>query len=164
MITLKPVASSEVERLIQIAAAYWQDLMPHSDRMQDGEQRHQYFQERFPLDRPNHLVQWAIAAEATVGLVACEVEPARKRASIKDFYILPHERRRGYGAAMLGKLCEQFDKLGIEQIDLNVRRDNPAALVFWEAQGFRVALYQLRQYRDPQTGESFIGALSSDFQ
>ncbi|MBV7330555.1 hypothetical protein KFU94_20385 [Chloroflexi bacterium TSY] len=53
--------------------------------------------------------------------------------------------------------------MGIEQIELNVRRDNPEALAFWQAQGFRIALYQMRQYRDPQTGQSFIGALSSDF-
>jgi hypothetical protein len=36
-------------------------------------------------------------------------------------------------------------------------------LALWEAQGFRIAHYLLRQYRDPQTGELFIGTLSSDF-
>jgi ribosomal protein S18 acetylase RimI-like enzyme len=47
--------------------------------------------------------------------------------------------------------------------ELTLRRDNPQALAFWEAQGFRIAHYLLRQYRDLQTGELFIGALSSDF-
>ena len=52
---------------------------------------------------------------------------------------------------------------GVELIECNVRRDNPQALAFWEAQGFRIALYRLRQYRDPKRGTSYVGALSSDF-
>ena len=51
----------------------------------------------------------------------------------------------------------------MELVDLNARRDNPQALAFWAAQGFRIALYRLRQYPDPKTGEAYIGALSSDF-
>lgn len=51
--------------------------------------------------------------------------------------------------------------LKIEQID-HVRRDTPAALAFWQAQGFGIASYRLRQYRDPQRGVACRGALSSD--
>ena len=52
---------------------------------------------------------------------------------------------------------------GIRQLDLNVRRDNPNALSFWEAQGFGIAGYRLRMYRDPETGTAYKGVLSSDF-
>jgi len=51
----------------------------------------------------------------------------------------------------------------VQLIELNVRRDTPQALAFWESQGFRIASYRLHQYRDPKTGTSYIGALSSDF-
>jgi ribosomal protein S18 acetylase RimI-like enzyme len=47
-------------------------------------------------------------------------------------------------------------------VDLSVRRDTPQALAFWEALGFRIASYHLRQYRDPAAHQSFMGALSSD--
>jgi ribosomal protein S18 acetylase RimI-like enzyme len=60
-------------------------------------------------------------------------------------------------------LLSHLDRLGVEQIDLNVRHDSPAALAFWEAQGFGIAVYRMRQYRDPKTGTAFVGALSSDF-
>ncbi len=51
----------------------------------------------------------------------------------------------------------------IETVKLTVLRTNPQALAFWEAQGFRIAHYLMRQYRDPQSGQLFVGALSSDF-
>lgn len=98
-----------------------------------------------------------------MGFVAYAVDEARKSASINDFYVVPEARRRGYGAAMVQAVYAQLDQLGVELVELNVRRDNPQALAFWEAQGFRIALYRLRQYRDPKTGKAYIGTLSSDF-
>jgi ribosomal protein S18 acetylase RimI-like enzyme len=91
-----------------------------------------------------------------VGFVAYAVDEARKSASINDFYVVPEARRRGYGAAMVQAVYAQLDQLGVELVELNVRRDNPQALAFWVAQGFRIALYRLRQYRDPKTGKAYI--------
>tara|TARA_Y100000588_G_scaffold15629_1_gene16677 strand:- start:2107 stop:2364 length:258 start_codon:yes stop_codon:yes gene_type:complete len=53
--------------------------------------------------------------------------------------------------------------LGVERIDLDVRRDNPKVLNFWETQDFVIGHYELSQYRDPEKGIGFRGALSSDF-
>jgi ribosomal protein S18 acetylase RimI-like enzyme len=64
---------------------------------------------------------------------------------------------------MIKAVFTELDQLGVELIELNVRRDSPQALAFWEAQGFRIALHRLRQFRDPKRGTSYIGALSSDF-
>ena len=64
---------------------------------------------------------------------------------------------------MVHWLLSKCDDLGIEQIDLNVRRDNPDALAFWQAQGFGIAGYRLRQLRDPATRSAFKEVLSSDF-
>lgn len=146
-----------------MAEAYWQELMPHASVIQDVPQRNAYFHQCFTWEGGNCHPCWAIAGGRKIGFISFEVSPENKSASIKDFYVALTERRKGYGRAMVQALYEHLDKLGIELIELNVRRDNPDALAFWEAQGFRIALYRLRQYRDPQTGKGFIGALSSDF-
>jgi ribosomal protein S18 acetylase RimI-like enzyme len=52
----------------------------------------------------------------------------------------------------------------VERIDLNVRRDSPAALAFWQAQDFGIAGYRMRMYRDPERGTAYEGALSSDLR
>jgi len=163
MVQLKSVHPSECELFRQMAEAYWQELMPHADVVQDVEQCAGYFQERFPFADPNHRVQWAIIDEQPVGFVAFTLDQTHRQAMIEDFYVAPTERRKGYGTGIVHLLYPQFDELGIELVELNVRRDTPQALAFWEAQGFRIAHYLMRQYRDPQTRQAFIGALSSDF-
>lgn len=60
-----------------------------------------------------------------MGFVAYAVDEARKSASINDFYVVPEARRRGYGAAMVQEVYAQLDQLGVELVELNVRRDNP---------------------------------------
>lgn len=163
MIRLQPIQPSEQAQLRIMAEADWQEIMPTADAMQNTEQRDRYFHQRFPLDDEKCRVQWAMVAERVVGFVAITINPARKQVMVEDFYVLPTERRHGYGAAMLQALYQQLDKTAIEMVELTVRRDNPQALAFWEAQGFRIAHYLMRQYRDPQTRQLFIGALSSDF-
>ena len=91
------------------------------------------------------------------------MDAAKQSASIDDFYVVPDARRRGYGTAIVQAVYAQLDTHGVTLVELNVRRDNPQSLAFWEAQGFRIALYRMRQYRDPKSGTSYIGALSSDF-
>lgn len=163
MIHLQPIQPAEQAQLRSIAEAYWQEIMPTADIVQDTERRTRYFQERFPLDDEKRRVQWAIVEGRVVGFLAMTINLVRKQVMVEDFYILRSERRMGYGTAMIHALYQQLDKTAIEVVELTVRRDNPQALAFWEAQGFRIAHYFMRQYRDPQTGELHIGALSSDF-
>lgn len=163
MVQLQPIQPSEQAQLRSMAEAYWQEIMPTADVVQDAERRPRYFHERFPLDDEKRRVQWAIVEGRVVGFIAITINPVRKQVMVEDFYVLPSERRKGYGAAMIHALYQQVDKTAIAMVELTVRRDNPQALAFWEAQGFRIAHYLMRQYRDPKTGQLFIGALSSDF-
>jgi len=149
--------------LRQIVVAYWQEVMPQSEMMQNPARQEAYFLERFLSIDDNLHLYWAVVAGQKVGFVAYTVDDVKKSASINDFFVVPEVRRCGYGTAMVQAVYEQLDRLGVELVELNVRRDNPQALAFWEAQGFRIALYRLRQYRDPKRGQSYIGALSSDF-
>ena len=139
------------------------ELMPHRAVVKHPERREAYFRECFTWVGGNRHPYWAVAEGCSVGFVAYAVDEARTSASIDDVYGVPEARRRGSGAAMVQAVYAQLDQLGVELVELNVRRDNPQALTFWEAQGFRMARYRLRQYRDPKTGNAYIGALSSDF-
>lgn len=147
----------------QMVAAYWQELMPRSDVVNDPARWEAYFQEEFSWDGSQRHPYWATVADRRVGLIAFDVWVGEKRAFVSDLYVTPGERRQGYGAAMVRWLFSYLDDLGIARIDLDVRRDNPGALAFWQAQGFGIALYRLRQYRDPDAGIPYVGALSSDF-
>jgi ribosomal protein S18 acetylase RimI-like enzyme len=160
---LEPVDPSNIEGFRRMVVGYWQELMPQSNVVQDGERQKAYFQESFNWDGGNRHPYWALVDGRKVGFASFAVDEADNAARIEDFYVVPEERRKGYGAALVQELYKHLDKRGVVLIELHVRRDNPNALAFWEAQGFRIASYRLRQYRDPKTGKSFIGALSSDF-
>ncbi|MFN8443649.1 MAG: GNAT family N-acetyltransferase [Caldilineaceae bacterium] len=161
MLTLKTIAQEELPQFRIHLEAYWQELMPHADVIKDVASRNRYFQERFVEGGFELYV--ALEGTKQVGLLAVAVDDAKQSAVIEDFYVFPQSRRRGYGRAMVAALYERLDLRNITQVELSVRRDNPQALAFWEAIGFRIGAYRMRQYRDPKTGKSFIGALSSDF-
>ena len=143
--------------------AYWQELMPKARSVRDPEQRETTFRAEFDWDGGNNHPYWAMVDRRWVGFMAFEVSDDQRQARVNNFYVVPAERRKGYGTAMAQWLFSYLDNLGVERIDLNVRRDNPSALAFWQAQGFGIAGYRLRQYRNPESGTAFVGALSSDF-
>jgi ribosomal protein S18 acetylase RimI-like enzyme len=147
----------------QIVDAYWHKLMPHNDVVKNSEGLEAYCRECFTWAGGNRHPYWAVAERCRGGFVAYAVDEARKSASINDIYGVPEGRRLGYGVAMVQAVYTQLDQLGVEVAEFKVRRDNPQALAFWEAQGFRIVLYRVRQCRDPKTGEAYIGAMSSGF-
>ncbi|MBN1814970.1 MAG: GNAT family N-acetyltransferase [Anaerolineae bacterium] len=155
MLCIERVDAQDIARFREIVAAYWQELMPQSDVVNDLKRWEVCFREQF--DQP----YWMLEDGEPVGLVALGV--VGKQARVNEFYIVPEKRRLGYGTVLVKWLFAYLDSLGVGQIDLDVRRDNPAALAFWEAQGFGLAGYRLRMYRDPKSGTVFVGALSSDF-
>lgn len=160
---LKPVQESEKGDFLLIVEGYWQEVMPQAEVVVDPVKRAAYFASHFVWEGGSRRPQWVVESETRVGFLSVSIDPAAKTAFIEDFYILPSARHKGYGRAAMQALYAQLDTQGITQVDLNVRRDTPQALAFWQALGFRIASYRLRQYRDPLAHQSFIGALSSDF-
>ena len=156
--TVKPAEKKEFRSLVD---NYWLEIMPNADTVRTPESRDAYFARRFLLDAESPRIFWGIEGENHVGFIALTLE--NKKAKINDFYIEPDYRRQGHGSHMVEAIRDLTDDLGIEQIDLNVRRDNPSSLVFWQAQGFMIGHYELTQYRDPIKRIGFRGALSSDF-
>lgn len=163
MMDLETVQLTDIHDFRRLVEAYWQEVMPQSDVVQNPERREAYFRECFTWAGGNRQPYWAVTDGRRVGFVVYTVDAAKHSADIHDFYVVPEARRQGYGAAMVQAAYAQLDRHGVKLVELNVRRDNPQALAFWEAQGFRIALHRLRQYRDPKTGTSYLGALSSDF-
>jgi ribosomal protein S18 acetylase RimI-like enzyme len=149
-----------VRRLVE---AYWQEVMSQSDVVKQPDRREAFFRGCFTWAGGNRHPYWAVVSGRNVGFVAYTVDEAKKSASIDDLYVVLAERRQGHGTAIVQAMYAHLDRLGVELVELNVRRDTPHALAFWEAQGLRIALYRMRQYRDPKTGTAYIGALSSDF-
>jgi ribosomal protein S18 acetylase RimI-like enzyme len=161
MIELTPVQPAEGDDLRRMAEAYWAELMPKATVLKDQPSRDRYFAESFRWDGEQDRPYWALLAGERVGFVT--LSRNGQSAYIDDFYVVPAARRQGLGRQIAQALATLFDGDGVTLVELSVRRDNPRALAFWEALGFRIASYRLRQYRDPATGTAFIGGLSSDF-
>jgi ribosomal protein S18 acetylase RimI-like enzyme len=147
MVRLVQVDARDVAAFRALAEACWRELLPRADVVRDGARRAAYFQERCSWDGGPGHPRWALADGRRIGFVMFNVSDDRRVAHVHDFYVGPSARRRGHGGAMARELLAQLDRLGVRQVELNVRADNPRALAFGQAQGFDLALYRLRQYR-----------------
>lgn len=159
-----PVDMGDLVHFRKMVETYWQELMPQAIVVRDPLAKEAYFQEQFTWESGNNHPYWAIVDGSRVGFMTFEVCKQQKGARINNFYVVPSKRHQSYGTAMVQWLFEYLDSLGVQQIDLDVRRDNPKALAFWQAQGFGIAGYRLRQYRDSESGTAFVGVLSSDIR
>lgn len=164
MLQFEQVNPQDVGAFRLMVLDYWRGLMPYSDVMTDPVRQQAYFAKQYTWSGGNGHPYWALLDGQRIGFVNFSIFPDEKRAEVEDFYVIPDQRRRGYGTEMVRWLFRQLDAHGVERLDLTVRRDNPNALVFWEAQGLMIAKFHLRQYRDPATGTAFRAALSSDFK
>jgi ribosomal protein S18 acetylase RimI-like enzyme len=162
MVRIERVARQDLSQFREMVGAYWREIMPRPVVVRDPAQWEAYSREQFAWDGGNNHPHWAIVDDSHVGFLAFEVSEEQRRARVNHVYVVPGKRRQGYGTAIVRWLFRHLDRLGIERIDLDVRRDTPDALAFWQAQGFGVAGYRLRQYRAPESGTPFVGALSSD--
>lgn len=164
MLSIERVNIEDLGQFREMVEAYWQELMPQAVVVRELKQRDAYFQDQFAWDGKNNHPHWAVVDDCRVGFMTFEVVKEHKGARVNNLYVVPEKRRQGYGAAMVQWPLSHLDGLGVERVDLDVRRDNPKALAFWQAQGFGIAGYRLRQYRDPGSGTAFVGALSSDIR
>ncbi|MYC69164.1 MAG: GNAT family N-acetyltransferase [Gemmatimonadetes bacterium] len=160
-IKFERVVPTDQNRFRPLVEAYWLEIMPHADTVCTSDDRDSYFAERFPLSNTEPRIFWGLSEGSPVGFISFAISGTS--AKINDFYVVSSKRRRGIGTFLVKSAIEITDSMGVDRIDLNVRRDNPASLKFWEAQGFMIGHYELIQYRDPEKRIGFRGALSSDF-
>ncbi len=162
-IILQQASSNEISTFRQMVEQYWHILMPKSEILSSPARKEEYFQKCFKWDGANDHPHWVIHDDCKIGFISYRCNLEEKRAAISNLFIEPNLQRKGFGAGAVRALLIRFDNLGIERIDINVRRDNPSALRFWRSQSFGIAGFRLRQYRDPINHIAFQGALSSDF-
>ena len=58
------------------------------------------------------------------------------RAEISDLYVVPGQRRRGLGKALVIAATRWATARGAERVEVNVSPHNPEAQAFWRAQGY----------------------------
>ena len=68
---------------------------------------------------------------------------------ITNVAVHPNHRRRGLGLAVVEALVREARERGLEQISLEVRRSNEAAIRLYERIGFSVAGVRRNFYRKP---------------
>ena len=139
----------------QMIFAYWQELMPKAAILKTEELREAYFKSDFASGD----IYGAWNENRLVGYIHLKVRG--DVGGIEGIYVIPEVRRRSYGSVLMRWAFDQFDQLGISQIDLYVRRDNPNAKLFCGSLGLGVAGYRMRMYRE--NGNVLPGVLSSDF-
>jgi ribosomal protein S18 acetylase RimI-like enzyme len=150
IVTLRETSAEDHQILREMVICYWKELMPDAPVVRDPMRRAAYFDEQFVHADDTRMVWWAMRDDSRIGFARIErwENHDGSGGTIRDFYIAPAARRQGLGSRFAQEILEQMDRGGCLRVDLNVRHDNPAALVFWQAQGFALQSYQLRQYLD----------------
>lgn len=70
-------------------------------------------------------------------------------AEILDLAVSPRARRRGIARDLLRAVREQVRRVGVEEIFLEVRESNRAAISLYEGEGYRAVGMRHRYYRNP---------------
>lgn len=71
-------------------------------------------------------------------------------AELESIAVAEHAQRRGVGRRLLGALIAELRRAGVDQLLLEVRASNLAAIHFYQAQGFRKTGVRPRYYADPE--------------
>lgn len=148
MIDLVYIHETDRDELRAMVRRYWLGLMPHAPVVQDPVRGEAEFLSRFLFDDPGSVLWWAVVGGTRIGFAKVDLgeDADGGWAQVRDFFVGPEWRRRGHDRAFAQAMIARLREQGIVLIDLNVRRDNPVALVFWQSVGFDLALYQLRFY------------------
>ena len=154
MLNIKAVDNIYEPTFRDMIFAYWQELMPKASALETPEKREAYFRNDFGSGD----VYGTWLNDKLVGYIHLRIK--NQIGVISGIYTIPEVRRHGIGTQMMQWAFDQFDSVGVEQIDLYVRRDNPKAMSFYEALGFGIAGYRMRMYR--KDGQVLPGVLSSD--
>ena len=148
IVTLQDITIEEQDELREMVVAYWAELVPDAPVSRDPRRAAAYLTDLFRFGDETVSLWWAMSESAKVGFVRVELwhTEDERGGFIRDFYIHPDARRQGVGTAVVRAIRAVAERDGWIRIDLNVREDNPSGLSFWQAQGFNLQLYQLRQY------------------
>ena len=103
---------------------------------------------RGELDNP--LALWLVAEADGVVLGYVGSQLCFEDADILNVCVAPAARRRGVAAALMAELEQRLLPRGAEQITLEVRASNEAALRLYEKLGYRQAGLRKHYYEKPR--------------
>ena len=95
----------------------------------------------------------ALREQTVVGYGGMLLAPGEGQ--ITNLAVSPDARRCGIGARILEALCAEARKCNAEQISLEVRVSNAAAIALYTSHGFAAAGIRKRFYRNP-TEDAFV--------
>jgi len=85
-----------------------------------------------------------------------------KNGHVDSVAVAPRHRRRGIGKALLSAVTHRLIEEGVEQIHLEVRKGNTAAISFYERMGFHVSSEIRRYYADGEDAWVLKRTLASE--
>ena len=74
---------------------------------------------------------------------------AADQAELLNLAVIPAQRRKGAGTALLAKALEEWISRGAKTVYLEVRESNTGAIAFYEKHGFAVVGRRKGYYREP---------------
>lgn len=121
----------------QLAAQQTDELLPHG------------------VETPGMLLLIAeTAGEGVIGIVWIELQHRQTTGAwIYDIVIVPEQRGRGYGRALLRAAEREVEKHGVKSIALNVFGGNTAARHLYESSGYEVTSLFMRKRLDAEPAE-----------
>ena len=100
------------------------------------------------LRKKRGVVLVAVSADDEIDGWCCGYQ-AGVEAELFKIGVRPGKRRRGIAAALLQELCTQFSECGVEQVFLEVRSRNSAAINLYIKLGWQEAARRNRYYSEP---------------
>ncbi|MGQ0703229.1 MAG: ribosomal protein S18-alanine N-acetyltransferase [Gemmatimonadales bacterium] len=92
----------------------------------------------------------AFVAETATGIVGYVLaRTSGKEGEILDLAVLPRSRRRGIARRLLAAVTEALRGAGVDEVYLEVRQSNRAAIALYRTQGYRPVGMRARYYRNP---------------
>jgi ribosomal-protein-alanine N-acetyltransferase len=105
----------------------------------------------YALENDPGRLAWVAEADGTLcGFFVARV--MANDAEILNLAVDPANRRAGSASALLHQALEEFRRLRVERVFLEVRESNLAAARFYETHGFARAGQRAGYYRDPDEG------------
>lgn len=104
------------------------------------------------INRPDSFVLKAVVSGKICGFLLARIVPGKADKPDIDLYniaVQPKLERLGIGSALIAGLLSRIVSTEAENLWLEVRESNKAAIRFYEKHGFTIELTRSRFYRDP---------------
>ncbi len=118
-----------------------------------------FYEEMLRADSPRPriaLVAWDYRSAGIVGFAIASLIPPE--AELEGIAVAAEAQRCGIGRGLLATLVRELRQAGIEELLLEVRSSNHAALHFYQAQNFKQTGVRPGYYTDPQ-GDAILMSL-----